>query len=690
MTSHLQSLTMSTQSLWAWCKKESMMLTHIGKLCLAGILAILLSLLFDLEQPRTALITVAIVMQTHSGMVLSKSYYRLLGTIAGIGMSLLLVALFAQQPFLFLISMALWIGLCTAGSIILRDHQSYAFVLAGYTLCIVGLPATLNANYSFDIAMNRISEIMIGLVCATTVSELILPRRMGETIAHALRQRFIDFTYLLNTSITEQNNKVAVMQLMNDIFRLESYQASSTLESDQSRSLRLKLTRLNREFMSLATSHHTLIELLRRLTEQQAHTTITILNKIYQRLVQSIHINGQAIVNESQAQLAIQQLNHLENNLAESTHSNHQSPSLNSPELSTGLVLIRRLLSEIKLYLTTYSALSNNQPSFDPPPLGIHFEPLSALLGGIRGALVLVIMASVWLLSAWPSGIEAITMAVVATTLFATSPAPSKTVKQFVIGGFIGALLGYWVNFNLLVEANDFTTLIIAILPGIVIASAFTAKPDKAVIGAGMFIIYLSHLGFSKTYQDNQLAFFNDVIADFIGLFCSAIMYQLMDLQSNSWLQKRTIRSLQQLVVDACLTTQTLRREKFELAARELIYRSGSTHKVSEKTDQQVITWFFICLEMGYLIINIQKEIITLNNTILHNLFNSMSQTLAQLFKQCEESSFQECITSLDKLLTYLDHEEGSKYYSINSELRLLKEALIDNQRFFVLQGESS
>jgi len=436
--------------------------------------------------------------------------------------------------------------------------------------------------------------------------------------------------------------------------------------------------------MSLATSHHTFIELLRRLTEQQAHSVSKSLTTMYKQLAQSIHINGQAVVNEHQAKLVIQQLTHLENTLHEQAVTNHIQRSTNQTELSTGLLLLRRLISEIKTYLTTYSTLSDSKQSLDPPQLGIHFEPISTLLGGIRGALVLMIMASLWLLSAWPSGIEAITMAVVATTLFATSPAPSKTVKQFVMGGLIGALLGYWVNFNLLVEANDFTTLIIAILPGIVIASAFTVKPDKAVIGAGMFIIYLSHLGFGKTYQDNHLAFFNDVIADFVGLFCSAIMYQLMDLQSNNWLQKRTVRSLQQLVVDASLTTQTLRREKFELAARELIYRSGSTHKVSDNTDQHVIIWFFICLEIGHIIINIQKEVTALKNSTLLNLVNTMSQTLAQLFSQCGKSSFEKCVISIDELLNYLHTQEGSVYYPINSEIRLLKEAIIDNQRFFL------
>ena len=51
-----------------------------------------------------------------SGLVLAKSFYRIIGTVIGAAVALVLIVLFAQERVLFLGGLALWIGLCTFGS----------------------------------------------------------------------------------------------------------------------------------------------------------------------------------------------------------------------------------------------------------------------------------------------------------------------------------------------------------------------------------------------------------------------------------------------------------------------------------------------------------------------------------------------------------------------------------------------
>ncbi|MGV8462427.1 FUSC family protein, partial [Pseudomonas aeruginosa] len=80
----------------------------------AGGLALWCAFRFDLEQPQWALMTVLIVSQPLSGMVVAKGLFRLLGTLVGTAMSVLMIALFAQAPWLFLLAISLWLGLCTA------------------------------------------------------------------------------------------------------------------------------------------------------------------------------------------------------------------------------------------------------------------------------------------------------------------------------------------------------------------------------------------------------------------------------------------------------------------------------------------------------------------------------------------------------------------------------------------------
>jgi uncharacterized membrane protein len=107
-----------------------------AKTTAAALIALLVSFTFNLDQPQWALLTVFIVAQPQSGMVLAKSFYRIIGTLVGAAVALLFVSLFAQERVLFLGALALWIGLCTFGSQYARNFTAYAFVLSGYTVAV--------------------------------------------------------------------------------------------------------------------------------------------------------------------------------------------------------------------------------------------------------------------------------------------------------------------------------------------------------------------------------------------------------------------------------------------------------------------------------------------------------------------------------------------------------------------------
>src|SRR5712692_11071369 len=124
-------------------------LTFALKTYVAGLLALYLAFWLGLDEPRWALLTVYIVSQPESGLVLAKSFYRGLGTAAGILVSTLLVFTFAQYEELFLPSLALWTGICNFAARAARNFTSYGFLLAGYTAAIVGIPAALNPNQAY-------------------------------------------------------------------------------------------------------------------------------------------------------------------------------------------------------------------------------------------------------------------------------------------------------------------------------------------------------------------------------------------------------------------------------------------------------------------------------------------------------------------------------------------------------------
>jgi uncharacterized membrane protein YccC len=63
----------------------------------SALIALLVAFTFNLDQPQWALLAVFIVAQPRSGLVLAKSFYRIIGTLIGAAVALLLVSLFAQE-----------------------------------------------------------------------------------------------------------------------------------------------------------------------------------------------------------------------------------------------------------------------------------------------------------------------------------------------------------------------------------------------------------------------------------------------------------------------------------------------------------------------------------------------------------------------------------------------------------------
>lgn len=162
------------------------------KTFLAGLLALFLAFWLELDEPRWALLTVFIVSQPDSGLVLAKGFYRILGTIGGLLVSIVLVFGLSQYGDLFLAAVALWIALCTFAASALRNFASYGFLLAGYSVAVVGIPAAVNPDQAFPILLARFTEIILGIVCASLVSRLVFPRDLMPklvALVHALRLR---------------------------------------------------------------------------------------------------------------------------------------------------------------------------------------------------------------------------------------------------------------------------------------------------------------------------------------------------------------------------------------------------------------------------------------------------------------------------------------------------------------------
>jgi uncharacterized membrane protein YccC len=136
-------------------------------------LSLFVAFWLELDNPYWAGASAAIVCQPYLGASLRKSRYRVIGTLVGAAMIVVLTAWFPQNRIGFLVGLALWGGICAFAATVFRNFASYAAALAGYTAAIIGadtLGATGGASTEvFMLAVTRASEIWIGILCAGAI-----------------------------------------------------------------------------------------------------------------------------------------------------------------------------------------------------------------------------------------------------------------------------------------------------------------------------------------------------------------------------------------------------------------------------------------------------------------------------------------------------------------------------------------
>src|SRR3954464_4489252 len=143
------------------------------RLWAAVCLALFVAFWLDLDNPFWAGTSAAIVCQLQLGASLRKGWFRMIGTVVGATMIVVLTACFPQDRIAFLVLLAFWCGLCAFAATVLRNFASYSAALAGYTAAVIAadnLGATGGASSDvFLLAVWRASEICIGIACAGIV-----------------------------------------------------------------------------------------------------------------------------------------------------------------------------------------------------------------------------------------------------------------------------------------------------------------------------------------------------------------------------------------------------------------------------------------------------------------------------------------------------------------------------------------
>jgi uncharacterized membrane protein YccC len=184
------------------------------RLSVSVCLALYVAFSLQLDNAYWAGTTAALVCQPHLGASLRKGWFRAVGTVLGAVAIVVLTAWFPQNRAGFLVGLALWGAGCALVATLLRNFAAYAAALAGYTAAIIAsdeLGAVGGTNgEAFTLAITRVSEIWIGIVCAGIVLAGTdfggAPRRLTalfEALSAEIVRRFTSTLALTTSALSD-------------------------------------------------------------------------------------------------------------------------------------------------------------------------------------------------------------------------------------------------------------------------------------------------------------------------------------------------------------------------------------------------------------------------------------------------------------------------------------------------------
>jgi uncharacterized membrane protein YccC len=154
---------------------------------LALALALYVAFVLELDSASSAGVCVMLLAQPVQGMVLSKSIYRTLGTLAGVTVAVTMTSLFPQDRTMILAAFTVWMGLCTAAATILRDFRAYGTVLAGYSVAIISISNIDAPAATFMAAVDRVAAILVGVAAIALVNALLMGAEASRSLLSKLR-----------------------------------------------------------------------------------------------------------------------------------------------------------------------------------------------------------------------------------------------------------------------------------------------------------------------------------------------------------------------------------------------------------------------------------------------------------------------------------------------------------------------
>lgn len=501
----------------------------------AAILALYLAMWFDLARPYWALTTVFITSQVLAGATRSKALYRVLGTLLGAAASVVLVPNLANSPELLTFAIAAWVATGLYLSLLDRTPRGYVPMLAGYTAAIIGFPTVDAPGTIFEVAVARVEEITLGILCASIVSSLILPQSALPIISQRLdnwivsaRAWAIEVLEGTPSSLDTQSNR---LRLASEAVALDGLSTALRYEPTARSGMGAAIAALRQHMLMFLPIASSLSDRIEALTQAKAAATPV------RELLHEAALWLRADVTDPTVAAKLR------------ARTKDLEPTL-GPTSTWDDLLLASLLMRLRVFIDLrqdtrrlQSFFRDGKPLTQPMAFSYsasarsirHRDHGMAMLSALGSFLTILATCTIWIWTGWPDGSAAPMMAAVACAFFATFDDPAPYIVSFANSAIVGAVCAGVYLFGVLPHATEFEMLIPALAPWLITCGLFIAQPKTSAFAIGVAINGTSMIAIQNGTVGEFTPFANSAIAVIVGMWTAAIVIRLVRSVGAAW-----------------------------------------------------------------------------------------------------------------------------------------------------------
>ncbi|MDM1757935.1 MULTISPECIES: FUSC family protein [unclassified Acinetobacter] len=507
------------------------------KTFIAGMLALFIAFELNLSYPIWAIGTVFVIANPYSGMVASKSLYRLLGTAFGAIFAVAVTPYLINTPWLFTFVLAVWVGICLYISLLDRTPRSYVVMLAGYTAVIICFNSIyyIDKISIFDMALGRFLEISIGVICSAVVTTTLMPMHIGPVVENRVKKTISDTqslfdSIILRTDHHEKNYTQLMAHITRDTSDIHTMAVHLSYEKSKLKGMTKPLQELLHQVTMLVANLVAMSERLKQLDH---------IDMGYRENLTVLHRHVDAFLDD-QHPILENELNHLPKHFdVEFDVILKHAPESQQVMLGSLKMDIRHFIQNVRAVRLIWQRMQQGDTSLPEQivPLTTSYPSLHrdygvAVRGGLSAFLTIMIASSIWILSGWKSGFMMAQMAAISACILTALDNPVPALKIFIRASIYAAIIIFIYAYGIFPHVHSFIELMLVLAPFLIFCLMLYLHPPLNGLGLPLIMGSIMGMNIQNRYFMDQVAFFDFSLGTVIGPIISVYIVHIVRAMS--------------------------------------------------------------------------------------------------------------------------------------------------------------